>query len=163
MTQGLDVDGARLERGRDDLWVGTEPIDVARVAAALEDESLGGVALFLGRVRSPNDGQVVSHLDYEGYDAMILATMASLADEARTTYGGTDGRLLVAIHHRLGRVRPGEVSMAVAVAAAHRAAALAACAVVVEEAKRRLPIWKLEVGDGGARYVAGVAVAGEVL
>lgn len=163
MTRAVDAVRSQRDRIRDDLWVGTEPIDVARVAAALEDESLGGVAMFLGRVRSPNDGQVVSYLDYEGYDAMILATMATLADEARTTYGGPDGRMLVAIHHRLGRVYPGEVSMAVAVAAAHRAAALSACAAVVEEAKRRLPIWKLEVGDGGARYVAGVAVAGEVL
>lgn len=148
---------------RDDLWVGTAAIDVARVAAALEDEILGGVAMFLGRVRSPNQGQVVRYLDYEGYETMVLATMASLADEARTTYGGGAGRLLVAIHHRLGRVHPGEVSMAVAVAAAHRAEALSACAAVVEEAKRRLPVWKLEVGDAGARYVAGVAVAGEVL
>jgi|SRR5690606_27845775 len=143
----------------DDLWVGSEPIDLAKATAGLGDESLGGVAVFLGRVRSPNAGQAVHYLDYEGYDEMILAEMAAIAAELRAAHGP----LRVAIHHRLGRLHPGEVSLAVAVAAQHRAAALAACSAGVEAVKLRLPVWKLEVGAEGSSYVAGSTGAAEAL
>ena len=148
---------------RDEVWVGTDPIDIARVAASVHDEALGGVGMFLGRVRSPNGGHVIHHLDYEGYEDMILATMSAIADELRAEHGGDAERMLVAIYHRLGRLLPGEVSLAVAIATPHRATALAACAAAVEKLKRRLPVWKQEVDDAGSRYVTGTSVAGEVL
>lgn len=143
----------------DDLRVGTAPIDLATVTAGLDDASLGGVAVFLGRVRSPNAGQTVHYLEYEGYEEMILAVMAEIATELREAHGD----LRVAMHHRLGRLEPGAVSLAVAVAAPHRAAALGACAAGVESIKQRLPVWKLEVGAQGTSYVAGTTAAGEVL
>lgn len=127
----------------------------------MDDDGLGGVALFLGRVRSPNRGQAVHYLDYEGYEEMILATMASIADELRVEHRTPSMR--VAIHHRLGRLYPGEVSLAIAVAAPHRGVALTACAACLEAVKRRLPIWKLEVGAETTEYVAGNATAGEAL
>lgn len=143
----------------DDLWAGTEPIDLTNVTAKLEDESMGGVAVFLGRVRSPNAGQTVYYLEYEGYHEMVIAVMAEIAGELRATHG----ELRVALHHRLGRLEPGEVSLAVAVAAPHRRAALRACADGVEAVKLRLPVWKLEVGEDGSSFVAGAAAAAEVL
>lgn len=143
----------------DELWVGQDPIALDDVTAQLSDETMGGVAVFLGRVRSPNAGQTVYYLEYEGYDEMILAVMGEIAAELRSAYG----ELRVAIHHRLGRLEPGEVSLAVAVAAPHRAAALSACARGVEAVKLRLPVWKLEVGANGSSYVTGAAVASEVL
>lgn len=143
----------------DRLWVGNDPIDVADVCEGLADDALGGVSVFLGRVRSPNACQEVHYLDYEGYDEMILAEMSTIADELRSQFG----ELRVAMLHRLGRLKPGEVSLAVAVASPHRAAALSACAACVEAVKERLPVWKLEVGEAGSHYVAGSSVAGEVL
>ena len=143
----------------DNLWVGTAPILLDAVTAGLEDERLGGVGVFLGRVRSPNAGQVVYHLEYEGYEEMILAVMAEIAAELRSEFG----ELRAGIHHRLGRLVPGEVSLAVAVAAPHRGSALRACAAGVEAVKLRLPVWKREVGAGGSAYVAGSTAAGEVL
>lgn len=143
----------------DDLWVGLAPIDLASVTAKLEDESMGGVAVFLGRVRSPNAGQTVYYLEYEGYDEMIIAVMAEIAAALRATHG----ELRLAIHHRLGRLEPGEVSLALAVAAPHRRAALSACGEGVEAVKLRLPVWKLEVGADGASYVPGFTAAAEVL
>jgi molybdopterin synthase catalytic subunit len=143
----------------DDLWVGLELIDLDALTATLADDSMGGVAVFLGRVRSPNGGQTVHYLEYEGYDEMILAVMGEIAAELRAAHGD----LRVAIHHRLGRLEPGVVSLALAVAAPHRAAALSACAQGVEAVKLRLPVWKLEVGSNGSSYVTGSARASEVL
>ena len=86
----------------DDLWVGLAPIALADVTAGLEDETMGGVAVFLGRVRSPNAGQEVHYLEYEGYDEMILAVMRDIAAELRSAHG----ELHVAIHHRLISSKP---------------------------------------------------------
>src|SRR5690606_3971937 len=80
------VGGLRQRVSPDETWVGTDPIDIARVAASVHDEALGGVGMFLGRVRSPNGGHVVHHLDYEGYEDMILGTMAAIADELRAEH-----------------------------------------------------------------------------
>lgn len=143
----------------DHFWVGTEPVDVADVCERLADDALGGVALFLGRVRSPNAGQQVYYLEYEGYQEMILSEMADIAAELRSRFG----ELRLAMLHRLGRLEPREISLVVAVASPHRAAALSACAAGVEAVKNRLPVWKLEVGATGSTYVAGTSTAGEVL
>jgi len=143
----------------DVLWVGEAPITLDSVTAGLEDERYGGVAVFLGRVRSPNAGQDVHYLQYEGYEEMILAVMAEIAGQLRAEFG----ELHVGMHHRLGRLEPGEVSLALAVAAPHRQAALSACAAGVEAAKVRLPVWKLEVGALTTSYVAGTSEAADVL
>lgn len=143
-----------------DLYrIGNEPIELVALLAALEEPSLGGVAVFLGRVRSPNAGAQVRYLEYEGYEELALRTFAQIAEQLRARHGPSR----YAMQHRLGRLAPGEVSLAVLVATPHRAAAFAACAEAVEECKRRLPVWKLEVTERGSHYVAGNATAAPTL
>ena len=139
--------------------IGPEPIELAPLVASLDDPALGGVAVFLGRVRSPNAGALVRYLEYEGYDELALRTFADIAGQLRARHGPSR----YAMQHRLGRLAPGEVSLAVVVATPHRAAAFAACAEAVEECKRRLPIWKLEVTERGSHYVPGSATAAPTL
>lgn len=151
-----------------DLFVVTdEPLDLARLLAHLTDRRLGGSAVFIGSVRSPNRGHEVAFLDYEGFEPMMLAEMARMAGELRaptTSSTPHPSPVRIVLAHRLGRVLPGEASMLVAVAAQHRAEALAACTVLVESCKARLPVWKLEVGTSGAsRYVDGTATAAPTL
>jgi molybdopterin synthase catalytic subunit len=78
---------------------------------------------------------------------MAVAEFDRILEEARSRW--PDGRL--AACHRLGTVPAGEASIAIAAAMPHRAEAFAACRYVIEEAKRRLPVWKQEILDDGTR------------
>lgn len=119
----------------------------------------GAVATFIGTVRSPNRGEVVRYIDYEGYEAMILTQLSLIAGELRSTFAL--GK--IAIAHRLGRLFPGEASLVIAISSAHRAEALQATAACLELCKARLPIWKYEVGEEQAAWVKGASSAAEPL
>jgi molybdopterin synthase catalytic subunit len=90
---------------------------------------------------------------------MCLSVMAALAAEAR----GRWPLGAVVIAHRVGVVRPAEVSIFIGVAGSHRRAPLEALPWLLDEAKARLPVWKLEVGEDGERWVEGSAGAAPVL
>jgi molybdopterin converting factor subunit 1 len=141
------------------LLVSAEPLDLEALRAAIVRPEWGGQAFFTGTTRTPNAGVEVLYLEYEAYESMVLAVMRRLAAEARERW--QVGAILLA--HRIGVVRPGETSIIVGVASAHRRAALEALPYLVDEAKARLPVWKLEVGAGGERWVEGSTSAGEPL
>jgi molybdopterin synthase catalytic subunit len=126
-----------------------EPIRVEEILNAVAAPSAGALALFLGTVRNENRGRSVTHLEYHAYDAMAEAEMARLVERASVSHSVAR----VAIVHRTGRLEIGEVSVAVAVAAAHRAAALDACRFVIDELKRTVPIWKREFYEGGSVWI----------
>lgn len=107
----------------------------------------GGTCLFLGTVRDAG----VTGIEYSAYDAMADAELDRMLAEAHERW--PDAR--VAVRHRLGMVPVGEASIAIAAAAPHRAEAFAACRYVIEEVKRRLPVWKKELRrDGTAAWIA---------
>lgn len=125
-----------------------DPIDLTALLAALRDERAGAVASFLGVVRAEQsaDGRKLTALEYEAYEAMALEQMNALCAQA-----ARDHEILAAvIVHRLGRVPLGEASVAVAAAAAHRAAALDACRSLIDRLKADLPIWKKDVWSDGS-------------
>lgn len=146
-------------RGADHLVVSREPLELAALFALVAAPACGASASFVGTVRSPNGGAVVRHIDYEGYEPMIVRQMRSIAAELRGRYelGG------VAMAHRLGRLAPGEASIAVVISAPHRREALAACQEAIERAKVLLPVWKREASEAGERWVAGSSAAAEPL
>jgi molybdopterin synthase catalytic subunit len=122
-------------------------IEPAALLAAVGQAGLGGAVLFLGTTRrSPEDGPVAA-IEYSAYEEMAAAEFDRILEEARSRWPG--GRL--AACHRLGTVPAGEASIAIAVAMPHRTEAFAACRYVIEEAKRRLPVWKQEILDDGTR------------
>ena len=95
----------------------------------------------------------VERLTYEAYEELALAEMAAVAEEARARFGA-----LVAVVHRTGAVEIGEPSVAVAASAGHRPEAFAACRYVIDEVKRRVPIWKrTDYADGASSWVDGCA------
>ena len=123
-----------------------EAIDVSAMVASVSDPSLGGTAVFLGSVRrGPEDGPVAS-IDYSAYEEMLEAEFAKIVKETETRWPGSK----LAAMHRIGRVQAGEPSIAVVAAAPHRAEAFAACRHAIEEAKKRLPVWKKEILDDGS-------------
>jgi len=130
----------------------TPPIDVAALLASVRADSDGAVALFVGTVRDHHRGRAVDFLEYQAYDEMAEREMSAIETEAERRF--EIGR--VAIIHRRGRLEIGEVSVAVAVAAPHRAAAIEACRFAIDRLKRTVPIWKKEhFGDGSVEWVEG--------
>jgi molybdopterin synthase catalytic subunit len=143
-----------------DLFLVTDaPLDPAAYLDRCTVPRCGALAAFVGTVRSPNRGHEIEHLVYEAYRPMVTSQMAGLAHQARERWELGP----VAIVHRVGRLLPGEASIAIVVAAPHRAAALAACAFLIDTAKVVLPVWKKEVTTTGEHWVEGVATAGPTL
>ena len=128
------------------------PIDTAALAADARGDGDGAVSLFLGTVRNVNAGRCVLFLEYEAYTGMAEREMERIAAEAITRFDVTR----VEIVHRVGRLEIGEASVAIAVAAPHRAAAMDACRFVIDALKTSVPIWKREHFVGGADWIEGV-------
>ena len=130
-----------------------EAIDLDRIRDFITgDVSLGGIVTFEGVTRGETDPEhgALSHLLYEAYEAMALEKLGDLAREAKERW--STGR--VAIVHRLGAVRPGEASVIIAVACAHRAESFAACRWLIDTLKKDVPIWKKNVyQDNFTRWV----------
>lgn len=133
------------------------PLPAAALRAAVAAPGHGGVVVFEGVTRAdPIAGHPVLYLEYEAYEPMARQQMRELAAAARQRWPiGA-----VAIAHRLGRVAVGETSVIIAVGAAHRQPAFAACAWAISELKRVVPIWKRECTAAGGRWSAGNAFPG---
>ena len=132
------------------------PLGVDDLLAEVQSSERGGTCVFLGTVRSDAD---VTAIDYSAYEAMAFAEIECILGEAQSQW--TSARVI--LQHRLGVIPVGEASIAIAAAAPHREDAFAACRFVIEEVKKRLPIWKKEIHvDGSATWVdpSGKQIAG---
>jgi molybdopterin synthase catalytic subunit len=127
----------------------TTPIDVNELIGQVQSPERGGFASFLGTVRNHHAGREVLRLDYHAYEPMAEAECARIVAEAESRWP-----VAVALRHRVGALEIGETAVAVVAAAAHRAEAFVACRHVIEELKRRVPIWKREqFADGTVGWV----------
>jgi len=118
------------------------PLDLAAHERAVTERRAGAVVSFQGVVRDHDHGRSVTLLEYEGHPS-ATAVLREVAEEI----AADPDVYAVAISHRVGSLRIGDVALVAAVSTAHRAAAFAACARLVDEAKARLPIWKRQVFD----------------
>ena len=133
-------------------WVVRDPIDTSDVLARVGAAEDGAVLLFLGTVRDHNDARPVRGVHYEAYEEMAEEVLAQVAAEAAAQLRGGS----VAVVHRVGELAVGEVSVAIAVSSPHRAEAYTASRYVIEEIKKRLPVWKQErYTDGDERWLPG--------
>jgi molybdopterin synthase catalytic subunit len=121
------------------------PIDLGSLSAAVSGPTRGAVVLFLGTVRDSHAGRRVEKLTYRAYESMAQAGLARIVAELEAAHAD----LRAAIVHRLGEVPVGEASVAIAVAAPHRAAAYEASRTALERLKAEIPIWKREHYAGG--------------
>lgn len=127
----------------------SEPIDAARVAAAVSRPDAGAIVTFLGTTRDHNDGRRVTRLEYEAYPEMAEAEMRRIGAAACERWPVA----AVAIVHRVGVVPVGEASVVIAVAAAHRGPAFEACRFAIDRLKEVVPIWKKEHFEGGEVWI----------
>jgi len=127
-----------------------EPLELEPLIRAVRTGGTGGLVTFVGYVRDrSDDDRPVDGLSYEAHRELALEALRAVGAEAETRFGPAR----VAIVHRIGELGLGEAAVAIAVAAAHRAAAFDACEYAIDELKRRVPIWKKErYLDGEARW-----------
>jgi molybdopterin converting factor subunit 1 len=163
VNQSYASDGTRLEPG-DEIAVippvsggggvarvTGEPLELGQLVQAVSHRGAGGIVTFLGVVRDRSQGRRVCYLEYEGYAPMAVRELEAITREVETRWPGCR----VAVAHRTGRLEIGEAAVAIAVSAAHRAEAFAACRQVIEALKVRVPIWKKEHFEGGEIWVEG--------
>lgn len=126
-----------------------DPIEPASLLAEARRDGDGGLTLFVGVVRDNADGRRVTEMEYEAYEPMAEKELERIERDLATRF--PDVR--VAMRHRIGRLRVGEVAVVVAASAPHREEAFAACRAGIEEIKSRVPVWKREWGPDGSVWV----------
>jgi molybdopterin synthase catalytic subunit len=130
--------------------VTSEAVDVPGLEALVADPSAGAVVSFGGIVRDHDGGRAVTMIEYVGHPSAQSVLEQVAADVAARS----DVEAL-AVAHRLGPLQVGEAALVVAVSAAHRQEAFAAAALLVDEVKDRLPVWKRQqFPDGTDEWVA---------
>ncbi len=116
------------------------PIDVNDTYRRLDDPTCGAAVVFVGRVRNHHEGREVSQIRYTAYADMVRSEGNAIAAEAQ---GKFDIRNTLIIH-RIGQLFVGDISIVVGIASAHRAESFSAAAWIMDEIKKRLPVWKEE-------------------
>jgi molybdopterin synthase catalytic subunit len=124
--------------------ISEHPIDVDTLLANVKDDSAGATVLFLGTVRNHDDAYAVSAIYYEAYIRMAEEVMARIEAESVKRW---NLKKFAAIH-RIGNLRVGEVSIAIAVSSEHRAEAFEAGRYAIDRIKSEVPIWKKETITG---------------
>ncbi len=132
-----------------DFLLSDEPLSVDAVVAEVRTPAAGAIATFAGTTRAQSRGRDVVRLEYEAYEGMAEQEMARIGASLRENHDV----LAVAIHHRTGVVDVGEMSVVIAVASAHRAAALRACQEAIDTLKETVPLWKKEIYVGGEEWI----------
>lgn len=134
------------------IRITAEPIGVEEAASLVADAAAGGTCVFSGTVRDHSPAGAVTGLRYEAWEELALTRLRAIAGEMAATWP----LRRIAILHRVGALAVGETSVVVAVSAAHRDEAFAACRHGIERLKDDVPIWKQEVlATGVAEWVMG--------
>jgi molybdopterin synthase catalytic subunit len=145
-TSRLRPPARRIER----VLVTSDPVDVGELERLVCDPAAGAVVSFAGVVRDHDGGRAVTSIEYEGHPSAQRVLQQVAADVAARTEVDA-----LAVAHRVGPLQVGEAALVVAVSAAHRQEAFAAAALLVDEVKLHLPVWKRQVfADGSDEWVA---------
>lgn len=133
------------------IRVTPDELNTAEAVAAVGSAAAGAINVFLGVVRDTNLGRRVRYLEYDAYPSMAEKVMRELAEEAKERFGLED----CAVLHRTGRLEIGEASLLIAVSCGHRAESFEAGHWLVNEIKKKVPVWKKEVWEDGEAWIEG--------
>lgn len=128
-----------------------EDFSVDEVLARLRTGEMGALVTFTGVVRNSSRGREVDHIEIQVYEEMARRQLEAIREEALARFGVEE----VTVIHRHGSLKVSENIMMIAVGAAHRAEAFEACRYVIDEIKKRVPIWKKEITPEGDFWVEG--------
>jgi molybdopterin synthase catalytic subunit len=127
-------------------------IDIPSILKSIDDGGVGAKVLFLGTVRNFSENGDVEGMTYESYVGMAEEKIKNIETDAKRTCGVKK----ISIVHRIGDLRVGENSVAIAVSTSHSKDAFAACQFILDKIKREVPIWKKEkIIHGETNWVEG--------
>ena len=132
-----------------------EPLDRDALRELVRTDESGAVVIFEGVVRNHHEGRAVARLQYEAYASMAERQLEAVARAVLAEFADREV-YRIAAHHRTGMLEIGEVSLLVAVSAAHRAAAFECALRTVDRIKETVPVWKKEYGPDGESWQEGV-------
>ncbi len=136
----------------DSFTITIAPLSIDEVYSLASDPANGAVVTMSGTVRNQTEGKPVKSLEYQAYEPMALEVFRQIAAQIRQQWSDTQR---IIIHHRIGRLRIGEISILVAVGCPHRGEAFAACRYAIDTLKHNAPVWKKEhFEDGSGEWVS---------
>jgi molybdopterin synthase catalytic subunit len=128
------------------------PIELQEVYDLADNGANGAVVVMSGMVRNQTEGRPVEYLEYQAYEPMALRVFEQIAKEVSQKWPIVTRTI---IHHRVGKLRVGEISVLIAIGAPHRGEAFAACQYTIDTLKHQAPIWKKEHwSDGSSSWVS---------
>lgn len=133
-----------------EIFIQEEPVNIAGILERGATDSDGSDVVFIGRVRNNSNGKDVTLIDYDIYPEMALSELHKIADEAIENF--VLNRCIII--HRHGRVYPGETSIVIIVSAGHRAETYEGSKYIIDEIKKRVPIWKKEQYSDGSEWLS---------
>lgn len=128
-----------------------EEINLNEIVKYVGDPEAGAITTFLGVTREKSDNRKVLYLDYDAYPEMAVKKMEEIGNEIKEKWNA----LKIAIVHRVGRLKVGEVSVGIAISTPHRKEGFEACKYAIDRIKEIAPIWKKEVWEGGEEWKDG--------
>ena len=135
-----------------DFSISIAPLSLEAVYALADDPANGAIVVMSGMVRNQTDGKAVTSLEYQAYQPMALRVFEQIATDIQNRWPDVTR---VVIHHRVGHLKIGEISVLVAVGCPHRGEAFEACQYGIDTLKHNAPIWKKEHwADGSSSWVS---------
>jgi molybdopterin synthase catalytic subunit len=128
------------------IEVTEKAIHVEQVVSRAKTNSSGCVVTYVGVIRDYSQGKPVFSIEYQDSKGNAEKVLQEIADEARKRWRLEN----IAIFHRIGKLRVGEINLVVAVASAHRGEGFAACQYIIDQFKERLPTKKTETYQDGS-------------
>ncbi len=141
-----------MNHEHDSFAISFAPLSLTEIYALADDPGNGAIVIMSGTVRNQTEGKPVKSLEYQAYEPMAIAIFGSIAQQIRSQWQDVNR---VVIHHRIGHLTIGEISVLVAVGCPHRGEAFAACQYAIDTLKHNAPIWKKEHWlDGSSTWVS---------
>jgi len=152
MNQSTSFAAPIPKKAEDSFAITFAPLSLAEAYALADDAANGAIVVMSGMVRNQTDGKPVVSLEYQAYEPMAMQVFRQIATEIRRTWSDVNR---VVIHHRVGRLHIGEISVLVAIGCPHRSEAFEACRYAIDTLKHNAPIWKKEHSpDGSSSWVS---------
>lgn len=137
---------------QDSFLITIAPLLLEEIYTLADDNRNGAIVVMSGMVRNQTNGQPVESLEYQAYQPMAIKIFEKISTDIRASWSDVNR---VVIHHRIGRLRIGEISVLIAVGCPHRREAFEACQYAIDTLKHTAPIWKKEHWkDGSSSWVS---------
>jgi len=140
-TVASKTQNAQKTQNRDSFAIAFAPLSLDLIYTLADDPANGAIVVMSGMVRNNTAGRSVLALEYQSYEPMAIRVFQQIATEIRQQWAEVTH---VVIHHRIGRLQIGEISVLVAIGCPHRGEAFAACQYAIDTLKHNAPIWKKE-------------------